>query len=190
MNVKETISKFHPNWKKIVISSTIVQIDKKEANNILKKYNSILKQEETNVIFHNNISASYLHKNDLHLNLNDTIILAGNLLSRIRTFWHNEDSNKETNLSNGNNIINSSNYKSLINENLAIQLGCVKSVLTRLRSNHRQQIIVGHLSINSIRNKFDIMKPMLLDDIDIFMVTETKLHDSFPASQFNVEGLD
>ena len=62
------------------------------------------------------------------------------------------------------------------------------SVLTRLRSNHRQEIIIGHLSINSIRNKFDIMKPMLLDDIDIFMVTETKLDDSFPASQFNVEG--
>ena len=31
------------------------------------------------------------------------------------------------------------------------------------------------------------MKPM--DDRDIFMVTETKLDDSFPASQFNVEGL-
>ena len=31
------------------------------------------------------------------------------------------------------------------------------------------------------------MKPMLLDDIDIFMVTETKLDNSFPASQFNVE---
>ena len=30
------------------------------------------------------------------------------------------------------------------------------------------------------------MKPMLLDDIDI-MVTETKLDDSFPASQFHVE---
>ena len=29
---------------------------------------------------------------------------------------------------------------------------------------------------------------MLLDDIDIFMVTERKLDDSFPASQFNVEG--
>ena len=32
------------------------------------------------------------------------------------------------------------------------------------------------------------MKPMLLGDIDIFMVTEIKLDDSFPASQFNVEG--
>ena len=31
------------------------------------------------------------------------------------------------------------------------------------------------------------MKPM--DDRDIFMVTETKLDDSFPTSQFNVEGL-
>ena len=32
------------------------------------------------------------------------------------------------------------------------------------------------------------MKPMLLDDIYIFMVTEAKLDDSFPVSQFNVEG--
>ena len=61
-------------------------------------------------------------------------------------------------------------------------------VLKRLRSNLPQQIIIGHLNINSIRNKFDIMKPMLLDDTDIFMVTETKLDDSFPVSQFNVEG--
>ena len=28
-----------------------------------------------------------------------------------------------------------------------------------------------------------------MDDRDIFIVTETKLDDSFPASQFNVEGL-
>ena len=85
-------------------------------------------------------------------------------------------------------MINSSDYKSLINDNSAIQLGSVKSVLKRLQSNHPQQIIIGHLNISSIRNKFDIMKPMLLDDTDIFMVTETKLDDSFPVSQFNVEG--
>ena len=84
LNVKETITKFHPNCKNIVISSAIVRTDKKEANNILKKYNNILKQEERNVIFHNNISASHLHRDGLHLNLNGTI-LAGNLLSRIGT---------------------------------------------------------------------------------------------------------
>ena len=68
-----------------------------------------------------------------------------------------------------------------MNDNSAIQLGSVY---------YGSVFIIGHLTINSIKNKFGIMKPMLLDDIDIFMVTETKLHDSFPASQFNVEGLD
>ena len=76
----------------------------------------------------------------------------------------------------------------MINDNSAFQLDSVKSVLKRLRSNHPQQIIIGHLNTNSIRNKFEIMKPILMDDIDIFMVTETKLDNSFPASQFNVEG--
>ena len=90
---------------------------------------------------------------------------------------------------NGNNIINSSDYKFLINDNSAIQLGSVKSALKCLHSNHPQQIIIGYLNISSIRNKFDIMKPMLLDDTDIFMVTETKLDDSFPVLQFNLKVL-
>ena len=93
-----------------------------------------------------------------------------------------------SNKHNDNNIFNSSIYDSLINDNLAIQPGCVKSVLKRLRSNHPQLIIIGHLNINSIRNKFDIMKPMLMHDLDIFMVTETKLDYYFPVSQINVEG--
>ena len=37
LNVSETITKFPPNYKSIVISSPIVRTDKKEANNILKK---------------------------------------------------------------------------------------------------------------------------------------------------------
>ena len=76
----------------------------------------------------------------------------------------------------------------MINDNSAIQLGSVKSVLKRFRSNQPQQIIIGHLNINSISDKFDTMKQMLMHDLDIFMVTETRLDDSFPVSQFNVGG--
>ena len=111
------------------------------------------------------------------------MIVAGNLLSRIRRFGYNVHSNKQTNLNNGyngNNIITSSNYKSLINDNTAIRLGSIKSVLKRLCSNHPQQIIMGHLNINSIRNKFVIVKPMLMHDIDIVMITGPKLDDFFP----------
>ena len=41
---------------------------------------------------------------------------------------------------NGNDIINSSNYKSLLDDNSSIQLGSVKFVLKGLRSNRPQQI--------------------------------------------------
>ena len=188
VNVKETINKLDVNPKNIVISSPFVQTYKKEANNLLKKYNNILKREERDIIFHNNISASRLHRDGLHLNLNDTAMLAGKLLSRIRTFWYNADSDKETNLSNdlnGNNIISPSDYKSLINYNSAFQLGSVKSVLKSIRSNQPQQVIIVHLNINYIRKKFDIMKPILMYDVDIFMA---KSDDSFSVSKFNIEG--
>ena len=119
-------------------------------------------------------------------------MLAGNLLSRIRMFWCNTNSSEQISLSNeqhNHNRINSSNYNSSINDTPAISDNCnVNSVLRRLRLNHPQQIIIGHLNINSIRNKFDLMKTMLTRDIDILMITKTKLDDSFPVSQFEIDG--
>ena len=83
-------------------------------------------------------------------------MLVGNLSSRIRTFSYNVDFNEGRNLSNdhnGNNII-TSNYESLINDNSAIQLDSVKSVLKHFSLNH----LIIHWHTNAIRNKFDIMK--------------------------------
>ena len=86
LNVKQIIHKHHPNCKNIVVSSLVIRTDKQEANSILKKYNSILKQKEKKVIFYSNITPSYLNKDGLHLNFNGSTVLAGNLLSRIRMF--------------------------------------------------------------------------------------------------------
>ena len=128
----------------------------------------------------------------LHLNFNGSTVLAGNLLSMIWMFWYNVDSNEQISLSNEqheNDRINSSNYNSSINNIPAISDNCnVNSVLRHLRLNHPQQIIRGHLNINSIRNKSDLMKIMLTHYIDILMFTETKLDDSFPISQFGFDG--
>ena len=42
--------------------------------------------------------------------------------------------------------------------------------------------------MNSIRNKFDMLFSMVKDNIDILMVSETKLASSFPQAQFRIEG--
>ena len=49
-------------------------------------------------------------------------------------------------------------------------------------------IVVGHLNINSIRNKFDFLAQQVQGNIDILMISETKLDESFPLVQFLLDG--
>ena len=44
------------------------------------------------------------------------------------------------------------------------------------------------MNINSLGNKFDLLKTMVAEEIDILIITETKLDDSFPNSQFSIRG--
>ena len=50
------------------------------------------------------------------------------------------------------------------------------------------KIVVGHLNINSIRNKFDFLAHQVQGNIDILMISETKLDESFPPGQFLFDG--
>ena len=44
------------------------------------------------------------------------------------------------------------------------------------------------LSINSLSAKFDRVKGVLLKHVDILVITETELTDTFPLCQFHVDG--
>ena len=93
---------------------------------------------------------------------------------------------------NDNNIFLTSNFEFLINVNSNFSFSSsnndgkesLKSILRSLRSNHPQKIIISHINIISIWYKFDILKPMLTEVLDILMTSETKLDDSFPEAQF------
>ena len=62
------------------------------------------------------------------------------------------------------------------------------SVLRDLRVNNPNRIIIGQLNINSIRNKFEELTYIIENAIDIFLVSETKLNDTFPEGQFHING--
>ena len=49
-------------------------------------------------------------------------------------------------------------------------------------------LTIASLNINSIRYKFDQLKVIIQDNIDILIVQETKLDSSFPDGQFCIEG--
>ena len=48
--------------------------------------------------------------------------------------------------------------------------------------------MLGYLNINSIRNKFENLKSLIENKIDIFTVAETKIDNSFPTCQFLIDG--
>ena len=57
-----------------------------------------------------------------------------------------------------------------------------------LRIRNPNKIITGNLNINPLPNKFEQLKDKVLQHIDILVLTETKLDDTFPTAQFLVNG--
>ena len=56
--------------------------------------------------------------------------------------------------------------------------------LRALRKKNLNKLIIVHLNINSLRNKFELLKDQIQDNIDILMISETKIDASFPIGQF------
>ena len=62
------------------------------------------------------------------------------------------------------------------------------AILQGLRLKNVDKIIIGHININSIRNKIHILADMITNRVDILLISETKLDSTFPKSQFFLHG--
>ena len=62
------------------------------------------------------------------------------------------------------------------------------SILQNLRLKNVNKIIIGHININSIRNKIHLLADMIMGRVDILLISETKLDSTFPKPQFFIQG--
>ena len=58
-------------------------------------------------------------------------------------------------------------------------LGWEFAYVCQHKHTHPKNLFYGYLNVNSIRNKITF---------DIFLISETKIDDSFPSAQFQIEG--
>ena len=49
-----------------------------------------------------------------------------------------------------------------------------------------KNVILGHLNINPLRNKFELLRPFIYGTFDIFDISETKINSSFRNSKFRL----
>ena len=157
-----------------------MRVDSSKNGNAVQKLN--LKEWNIPLIKNFNIVKRHLGNKGLHLNEHGTSRLAMNYIATIRKLWKNVGYSKcDFDLK---PIKPTETFKT-------IESNCEEGpigILKKIRINNVTRVVIGHININSIRNKFDMLSSMVKDSIDILMVSETKLDSSFPQAQFRMEG--
>ena len=93
-------------------------------------------------------------------------------------------------------VHNTTDKISIVNDNLVCEtnddndiMDPIHEILNSIKVKHPKNLLICHVNINSIRNKFDNIVDILLKGyIDCLAISETKLDGSFPMKQFTVEG--
>ena len=60
--------------------------------------------------------------------------------------------------------------------------------IKKLRIRNPNKIVIGNLNINSLPSKLEELKDIVMQHIDILVLTKNKLDDNFPTAQFLVNG--
>ena len=53
-----------------------------------------------------------------------------------------------------------------------------------LRLENPNPIMIGQLNISSIRNKFEMLTSLITNEIDVLLLSETKMEENFPQKSF------
>ena len=60
--------------------------------------------------------------------------------------------------------------------------------LRQIRQKSSNRLIFAQLNINAIKNKFDSLVELIKENVDILLISETKIDSSFPTAQFLING--
>ena len=55
-------------------------------------------------------------------------------------------------------------------------------ILKEIKAKNENRIVVAHLNINFINQKFEALKTLVGNNVDILMISETKIDESFQRS--------
>ena len=157
----------------------------------LRKMNNIY------FLSNDNISRNFICDDGLHLNQKGTHILASNFVTFINNIfnvnWLYRESclteNCNSKCLSGNNI-NANTKLSNNSDSVVSPLNNINeetnedalSILNKCRRDNYDRLIFGNLNINSVNSEFDQMKFLLQGKVDVLVLTETKLDNSFPTN--------
>ena len=187
----------HPTCK-VIVSNIIYRSDKGKASLTVKNINDHLDALNLDVVDNRNIGGNCLNNSGLYLNSTGYGKLAINFIKKMKTlsndWWSLENFCCSPNICEkvSYRIIEFCKGKTRGKEHNSSQFTKGKessnnlSILDRVRLNNADRLIIGHLNINSLRNKFRILREIVQDKSDILLVSEAEVDPSFPSSRFAI----
>ena len=159
---------------KIIVSSIVCRADsfREKVGKVNAHLEEICAEKDIAIITHSNINPKrHLNKSRLHLNDAGISVLVRNF----KAFLTNLDWQKYEDSVSGNSpsVIGDS-----VSSNDIIRM-------KKQRLDNANNTIIGHLNINSFRNKFVFVKDVI-KLFDVFLVSESKLNHTFPSNQFRI----
>ena len=136
---------------------------------LLKLLISLCTSKGLPFIGNSNIDKSCLNNSKLHLNRRGLFFLANNFKKFINSLW-------------------TSDPFAEIYQHTPEHPSNFLAELKSLRIRNHNNVIFSYLNINSIRKKFDNLRLIIDEHVDILCVAETKIDNSFPTSQFSWSG--
>ena len=213
LKLKTLISEKCPQCQTIFSTPTI-RSDKAKANLTGKQLTNHLLQLKIDVVGNRNIADRCIGRKRLHLNIFGTIQLAKNFFNFLKKFRSVRGCSGISNLtpepahpltlfsdvaserSKTTAILSDHDIPHSLSRNVngSVSITCqslednFKDTLKKLRIKNLNRVIISQININSIRNKIELLSEAVLGNIDILMVSETKIDMSFPTSQFVIQG--
>ena len=156
-NLKKIVHKIVLTFSNIIFQNEKKNLEKTQAdtNSRLKNF---CRQKKINVISNDNAKEEHLGIKKLHFNRKGKSIFANNLLNFIEGNW---DISPLRDSENASNTI-------------------IRNALRDIPTSHINRWFFGHLNINSLKTKFGFLYKQIEGSVDVFMISESKLDDSFP----------
>ena len=122
----------------------------------------------------------------LQLDRSGSNLLSKNFVNAIEKFWKTKGCSDISN----NSLVESEHPFRPESASLSRRsnTSLTAGFLENLRGKNKNRPIIAQLNINSLRNKFGFLSSWFTKYVDILLLSETKLDDSFPTAQFSLNG--
>ena len=157
----------------VFISTPTLRTDDGKAQIMVSQLTKHLLQLKIDTVNKNNVNIRHLGRKGLHLNQSGSKRLSKTFLNAIE----NDISNNR--LVESEHPLRPESAPSNKRSNMSLTTGFLENLIWK----NKNRPIIAQLNINSLRNKFGFLSSQITKYIDILLLSETKIDDSFPTGK-------